>query len=594
MVPSKKPTDRLKNSLTATSSAILSFIAKKPLVALLVVAAVPFVLLVAFTFKGGYDLSIGKGSRGGKILVTKTPTELADQATALLQKHDTTGFLDLLDQKIKSNVNIVNSKGDPLLLVAATLGNADAVKQLILAGADVNKKNAFTRDTALLRSLYYTDNTDIARLLVYAGADINAVNNYKHSPMFLALEKQRGELVDLFLSSGVKEGLSTDYLFRACAKKNYMGVLAMLKGGVDPNVSNEKGNTPLIISASLGDLDSVRDLLAYRADINAANKDGNTALIYAARYHHPQVVRELLKPQTMQVPVDVNAQNKRGQTALYWAASKGYVDIVKRLLAADADATIAANDRLVPYAIARRNNRAAVLPWFEKNLVEVKNSVIEEDNAALIAQAKAEGRELPSAQEETASVRDEDIFKAAQTGDVDLARRVIEQNKAVVFDKNKEGDSPLLVAVANGQEEVVDLLLLNAARLFDASAKGNIFHISVQNQNLKMLKHLVQMARQEGRLAMMLEYKANLKGQKQLTPLGLAALNCNKEIYDYLISVGAKPGVKATSPNILGITSPVDLMAQCKAKPAQAKKLTPTRTAPARKTTTRRAVSRSR
>lgn len=81
-----------------------------------------------------------------------------------------------------------------------------------------------------------------------------------------------------------------------------MGVLAMLKGGVDPNVKNEKGNTPLIISASLGDVPSVRSLMAYRADVNAANNDGNTALIYAARYNHPDTIRELLKPQTMQTP----------------------------------------------------------------------------------------------------------------------------------------------------------------------------------------------------------------------------------------------------------------------------------------------------
>ena len=103
------------------------------------------------------------------------------------------------------------------------------------------------------------------------------------------------------------------------------------------------------------------------------------------------------------------------------------------------------------------------------------------------------------------------------------------------------------------------------------------------------------MARQEGRLSMMLEYKANLNGQKQLTPLGLAALNCNKEMYDYLVSVGAKPGIKATSPNILGTISPIDLMAKCKAKPAQAKKLTNnTRRAVTRKPTPRRAVTRRR
>ena len=577
----KKNSSRFTTPPEKKMPAFVSSSVKNPWMLLLILAMIPFVVLIAFTFKSGYNPSKPMGAQ--KLIVRQTPTELADKATELLQKRDTAGFLEFLDQEIKTKVNIVNSKGDPLLLVAVTLGNMEAVRQIVAAGADVNKTNAFTKDTALLRALYYTNNSEIAQLLVHSGAEINVVNNYGHSPMFLALEKQRGDLVDLFLSSGVSEGLNSDYLFRACAKQNYMGVLAMLKGGVDPNVSNEKGNTPLIISSSLGDLPSVRDLLAYRADVNAANNDGNTALIYAARYNHPQVVRELLKPQTMQAPVDVNAQNKQGQTALYWAASKGYTDVVKRLLAADADPTLAAQDGLVPYAVARQKNRKAVLPWFEKDITEVKNSVIEEDNAALIAQAKAEGRELPSAQEQAAAVTDADIFKAAQTGDVELARQVLAQNKAVVFDKNKEGDSPLLVAVLNGQTEMVDFLLTNAARLFEASAKGNVFHIAVQKQNLDMLKHLVQLARQEGRLSLMLEYKANLSGQKQLTPLGLSALICNREIYDYLISVGARPGVHATSPNLLGITSPVDLLAKCKAKPAQAKQLTSKKSATKKK-----------
>ncbi len=572
----KKSATKPSSQPETKSSQIFSVLTKKPLLALAVVAALPLLILVAFTFKSGYAPAPKKGSKYNKIVVTQTPIELADEATTLLQKKDTTGFMELLDQKIGSNLNIVNSKGDTLLIVAATLGNLEAVQQLVSSGADVNKANAFTKDTALLRSLYYTDRVDIAQFLVYNGADINAKNNYNHSPMYLALEKQKGELIDLFLSSGVREGLSSNYLFRACAKKNYMGVLAMLKGGIDPNIKNEKGNTPLIISSSLGDLPSVRVLLAYRADVNAANKDGNTALIYAARYNHPDVVQELLRPQTLQIPVDINAQNKQGQTALYWAAAKGYESIVRRLLAENADPTIAANDKLVPYAIARQNKRTAVLPWFEKTLQEVKNSVAEEDKAALAAQAKAEGRELTDfTSEEETPVTDKDIFKAAQTGDLDLARRVVDQNKAVVFDKNEEGDTPLLVAVSNGKTEIVDFLVNNASRLFEASSKGNIFHIAVTNQNMEMLKHLVELARRDGRLAMMLEYKAFPEGQKQsMTPLGFAALACDKEIYDYLISVGAKPGQKSNGKtNLMGWVSPVDLMDQCKTKKVTAKKL---------------------
>ncbi|WP_428075598.1 ankyrin repeat domain-containing protein [Candidatus Avelusimicrobium luingense] len=567
----KKNSSRITLQGDKKQPKVVAMATKKPLVSVLIIAAIPLLLLIAFTFKSG--LSAGKANQ--KLVVRQTSTELADQATELLQKRDTSGFLDMLEQQLGSKVNIVNSKGDPLLLVAATLGNAEAVRQILLAGADVNKRNTFTKDTALLRALYYTENPEIARLLVNFGADINAVNNYGHSPLFLALEKQRGELIDLFLANGVSEGLNSNYLFRASAKQNFIGVLAMLKGGIDPNVSNEKGNTPLIISSSLGDLPSVRNLLAYRADVNAVNNDGNTALIYAARYNHPEVVRELLKPQTMQAPINVNAQNNLGQTALYWAAAKGYTDIVKRLLAADADATIAANDGLVPYAIAKQKKRTEVLPWFEKNITEVKNNVIEADNAELIAQAKAEGRELPSAQKEAAAVTDADIFKAAETGDVDLARRVLAHNKAVVIDKNAAGDSPLLVAVQNGHEEMVDFLLMNSARLFEASSKGNVFHIATQAQNIDMLKHLVQLARQEGRLALMLEYKANTNGHGPLTPLGLAADLCNKESYDYLVSQGAKPGILTGAKT--GVLSPADMMAKCKTKPTQAKQLTPTK-----------------
>ena len=580
MLPNPKNTTKVNVPAESKLSGAISLLIKKPLVTLAVIAAIPVVLMLAFTFKSGYTPS--NNSEYDKIVVVKTPTEIADEATAALQKKDTQTFLNILNEQAKNDPNIVNSKGDPLIVAAATMGNLEAVQQLILNGADVNKTNSFTNDTALLRSLY-GNFPQITRLLVYSGADINAKNNYNHSPMYVALEKKQAEFIDLFLSSGVTEGLNSAYLFRACAQKNPMGVLAMLKGGIDPNVKNEKGNTPLIISASLGDVSSVQSLMAYRADVNAANNDGNTALIYAARYNHPEIIRELLKPQTMQAPLDVNMQNKAGQTALYWGASKGYEEVVRRLLAADADPTIAANDGLIPYMIARKNNRGQVLKWFDMDLTQVKNSVIEQDNAALIAQAKAEGRELPqlNQQPQEKPVTDADIFTAAQTGDMDLAKRVMESNKAVVFDKNKSGETPLLVAVENGHKEMVTYLVNNMARFYESSPRGNVFHIAVRTQNMDMLKHLVTLARQEGRLAMMLEYRvAPQKNAQPMTPLGFAALLCNKEIYDYLVSIGAKTGGISKNDNILGYKTPADIMAQCKTKVSQAKTLT--RSAPRR------------
>lgn len=520
---------------------------QKPWAVLGVVAAIPVVILLAFTFKSNWVPFKPSKKSPAKIVVTKSPTELADEVTALLQKKDTQGFLAMLTSQI-ADPNIVNTKGDPLIVVAATLGNYTAVEELILSGVDVNKANAFTKDTALLRSLY-NGHTEIAQRLVYSGADINAVNNYKHSPLYVALEKQNVPMIDLFLTSGVKEGLNASYLFRSVSTKNETGVIAMLKGGISPNVANEKGNTPLIISASLGDLPSLQDLLAYRADLNAANKDGNTALIYAARFNHPEVIKMLLLPQTMQTPLDVNAQNKAGETALYWGAAKGNVEVVKRLLAAGADPTIADKNGLVPAAVAKKNGRGQVLAWFNKDIREVENAVIAQDNAQILAKKKADEEKN----------KGDDIFSAAAKGNQARVEELLLQDRYLLKDKNEEGLTPLLVAVENNGQAVADYLLTQGATLFEASGRGNAMHIAVAKKNLPMLKFLVQKARQNGQLALMLEYKTSpAKGVPALTPLGWAARACNKEIYSYLVSVGAKEGLANQA------YSPAALLGKCK------------------------------
>ena len=520
---------------------------KRPLRWLAIFAAIPVVLLLIFTVQSNWVPFKPLKKNPGKILTNKTPTQLADEATELLQKKDTKGFLELLTNQIK-DPNIVNTKGDPLIVMAATLGNYTAVEELILAGVDVNQTNSFTKDTALLRSLY-NGHTDIAQRLVYSGANINAVNNYKHSPLYVALEKQNISLVDLFLTNGVKEGLTPSYLLRSAATKNETGVIAMLKGGVNPNVANEKGNTPLIISASLGDLASVHDLLAYRADLNAYNKDGNTALIYAARYNHPQVIKMMLLPQTMQTPLDVNAQNKAGETALYWGAAKGNVEVVKRLLAAGADPTIAAKNGLVPAAVAQKNGRTQVLEWFNKDIREVENAIIEQDNAEILAKQK----------EDAEKNKKDDIFGAAAKGDQARVEELLLQDRYVLKTKNNKGLTPLLVAVENGQTAMIDYLLTQGAALFEASGAGNALHIAVSKKNLSLLKYLVEKARKNGQLALMLEYKVSpAQGVPALTPLGWAARNCNRDMYNYLVSIGAKQGLASQN------YSPAALLGKCK------------------------------
>ncbi len=399
----KKTTSKITAPIGKIQVKVQESLLRKPLVWVGILAVVPIVILFAFTFKSGFTPSDGN-RKIEKIIVSKTPMEMAEEATQALQRNDVQTFFDIIDKA--KDYNLVNSKGDSMLLVAVSLGNYDAVLRLLSLGADVNKQNSYTRDTPILRSLY-TNHDDITRLLVASDANLNLENNYRHSPIFVAVERQKGEFVDLFITSGAQAGIDSDNLFRWVTKRNLIGILAMLKGGVDPNVKNEQGNTPLIIAASLGDVESVRNLLAYRADPNAANKDGNTALIYAARYNHPQIIYELMRPYSLVAPVDVNIQNKQGETALYWAASRGYEEAVKRLLAANTNRDLKDKNGLTARDIAQKKGRRNIVALFDMDPTALKNMVVEMDNARIAARKRqeeaAKAKELAEKQKQEAA-----------------------------------------------------------------------------------------------------------------------------------------------------------------------------------------------
>jgi ankyrin repeat protein len=72
----------------------------------------------------------------------------------------------------------------------------------------------------------------------------------------------------------------------------YMQV--MLARGADTNIRDKDGNSPLILSALLGDPDMVRLLLAAGANVNAVNGRGETPLIVAVQRRDATVTRALI------------------------------------------------------------------------------------------------------------------------------------------------------------------------------------------------------------------------------------------------------------------------------------------------------------
>lgn len=119
-------------------------------------------------------------------------------------------------------------------------------------------------------------------------------------------------------------GMDERAAHKAAAKAHYIaGSLASLK------------NHKLIIAALVGDADSVRSLLAERANVNTIYCEGDnvvTPLMHAAKGNQPEVVDVLLasnaNPSMGVVPDNA--------TPLMIACAEGHESVVKKLLAANA------------------------------------------------------------------------------------------------------------------------------------------------------------------------------------------------------------------------------------------------------------------
>ena len=123
-------------------------------------------------------------------------------------------------------------------------------------------------------------------------------------------------------------------LIRAAARH---GRLDELKGyiakGVDVNVTDEDGATPLLMACCYGHTSCVDVLLKANADPNVAGKHGITPVFFACQENHPSCLKLLIaRGANLDTP---NSQD--GGTPLYIACSKNNVECLRMLCEAGAD-----------------------------------------------------------------------------------------------------------------------------------------------------------------------------------------------------------------------------------------------------------------
>ena len=344
------------------------------------------------------------------------------------------------------------------IAVAAILSGSAA-----LADRDTSTAALLPDGSTPLMEAAFEGNVDEARKLLKEGANVKAANVYGVNAMLLAAENSNPELIQLFL-----------------------------KAGADANSANPEGETALHLVARSGNVEAAKLLLKAHAAVDAREHFGSqTPLMWAVARRHPEMVEVLASK-----GADVNARSavrdykrvataesrakfldRGGFTPLMYAARENCRECVDVLLKHKVDIDLPDPSGMVPLSIALMNSNwdvakrlieagADVNQWdiFGQSPlhVAIRNMNNAGNNNPLDANSpnEASGRDIVEMLVERGANPNQQLYyKAAGYG--------------TAFEGGTgRGTTPFLLACANGDIEVVKLLLEHGANPKLATSDG--------------------------------------------------------------------------------------------------------------------------
>ena len=190
----------------------------------------------------------------------------------------------------------------PALHKAAREGDADRVRKLLDAGADVNVRNANKgrlQYTPLHWAAHY-GHLEIAELLISRGATVDAIDSAFSNPLYLAAEQGHPKVVKFLISKGAEVNVKSSRSGYTPLHRAAWGPVARRFGkqaetfGADPEQDYKK---------------IVAFLIAKGAEINARDNDGKTPLDQAIKGSTEEMVA-LIRKHGGKTGKELDAQEK--------------------------------------------------------------------------------------------------------------------------------------------------------------------------------------------------------------------------------------------------------------------------------------------
>jgi ankyrin repeat protein/SAM-dependent methyltransferase len=248
-----------------------------------------------------------------------------------------------------------------------------------------------------------------ARFLLDRGADLNVKDESGNTPKHLAAIFSHDDIIDL-----------------------------LIQHKADVDMLNAQEQAPLHLASLYGNPESIKLLLAGGAKTNIRNAEGNTPLHIAVLYRHPENLEELLRGSP-----EIDESNREGYTPLHLAVQRpGNKRAIELLLQQGADMNILDPAGRNALLVSLGSHQKEYIELLVSNGIDINSQDID-GNAALhypLINVLKNKLYLPHGKEIV---------------------RILMGEGADSYIRNKEGKSPLDLAMESGENELINLLIDN-------------------------------------------------------------------------------------------------------------------------------------
>ncbi len=157
-----------------------------------------------------------------------------------------------------ANPNKPDSDGHTPLDIASRSNSSELTILLVQSGARL--------EDSLLTRACSNEDCKLAQALVEAGVNVHTPDEFNLTPIQWALSKKNLPLATILIKAGAT--IESSLFFEACKQRNFELIALLVKKGMDINIKNGEGFSPIHVACGEGNYLLLQHLIASGADVN--------------------------------------------------------------------------------------------------------------------------------------------------------------------------------------------------------------------------------------------------------------------------------------------------------------------------------------